>query len=56
MWYDYQSPKTSSINEVCKRLQDAEIFPGTSPRTHKILARVKAASYQHVPRDSRFDF
>lgn len=44
MWYNYESPKNSSINELSRRLGKSEIFPGESPRTQKLLSRLKACS------------
>jgi len=44
MWYKYEPPKINSINELSRRLERAEVFPGESPRTQKLLARMKACS------------
>jgi len=44
MWFDYHPPKKSAIDEVSKRLDDTEVFPGSSFRTHKILSRMKATA------------
>lgn len=44
MWFDYQPPKKPAIDEIAKRLENNEVFPGESPRIQKMLARIKACS------------
>lgn len=44
MWFEYQPPKKSAIDEVSRRLDNAEIFPGNSLRTQKLLSRMKACA------------
>ncbi|NBW58251.1 hypothetical protein EBR43_10835 [bacterium] len=44
MWFEYRPPTRSAIDEMSRRLDNTELFPGAHSRTNKLLSRLKACS------------